>query len=501
MAERTPRRRWLLATLLLLPPAAWILVFHSGHPSPVPRARGYNLIIINIDALRADHLGCHGYPKPTTPFIDRLAREGILFQNARSNSSYTRESVTTLFTGSLPSGGNIPGWRAAPGPDQRTLAEIFSGEGYATALLCNNTFALRDPAFARGFETTWFNPLDQLSQNAPALTARAGDLIQKWAGEQRPFMLYLHYLDPHAPYQPPRSFFDRMSAPYLEKVLPVYDSLRQHCARLIRQGLGPGEIFFENLVGRYDGEIAHVDASVGRLFQILTEAGCRDRTLVVITADHGEEFLEHDYVEHGWTLYEESLRIPLIFWAPSLFQPQRVGEAVSTLDIFTAVTALWGIESESSPFRGRPLFTGSSGLLQARPDPGPILGELLVQHRSVIRSVIRGKWKYLAAQRWLPPEDRPQALGEGETIEGSTNRHTDIWGPVIHEELYDLEHDPGEETNLIGRYPEIQRQLYRIYLDYRRFCRDRGYHKIPALSPPGSLDPAEKEKLKSLGYM
>lgn len=471
-------------------------------PAPLSGHRNYNIIIISIDALRADHLGVYGYTQPTSPFIDQVARQGAVFLNSRANSSYTRESVSVLFTGRLPAAGNTPGWYAQPGTDFPTLAELFSRAGYHTHLLCNNSFALDHPSFKRGFESTWFNSLDQLSGNAPELTQRACGLLRKYSRNPEPFLFYLHYLDPHAPYQPPRSSFDLMGAPFMKKVVPVYDALRQNASRLIAMGFGPGNPHFNNLVGRYDGEIAHVDQSLGKLFQTLQDCGFHKNTMVIITSDHGEEFLEHGYVEHGWTLYEEVLRVPLIFWAPEILTPMVSRNPVSSVDILPTLTTLWDIDQGFSRFDGVPLFAGGDKGLSLLPATRrPFIGELLIQHRSILRTVTAGSWKYLAAWRYLPSEKRFQALQDRTEIEDNPGRHTDSLGPVIHRELYNLTLDPGERKNRIQSDPKIAGRLHRQLMRYLRYCRRRGFNRIEDTGPRQSLSPADREKLKSLGYM
>ncbi len=172
---------------------------------------GYDVLLIVVDALRADHLGAYAYTRDTSPFIDSLAREGIVFERAIANSSYTRESVAALLTGQLPSRSGAYGWLARPGRAAPHLGEIFRRAGYHTGLLSNTT-QLYDPGFNRGFDETQHLPKSwDISREGGRLTKRALDFVAR-AGS-RPVFLYLHYLDPHAPYDPAPGFRQRLPAP------------------------------------------------------------------------------------------------------------------------------------------------------------------------------------------------------------------------------------------------------------------------------------------------
>jgi arylsulfatase A-like enzyme len=157
--------------------------------------KDYNLVVINIDTLRADHLGCYGYGRNTSPFIDSLAGRGVLFERALSNSSYTRESVAVLFSGRLPSASGSVGWNARPSDTTRNLAELFRDAGYQTGFSSNTTM-LTDPLFTKGFdEAEQLTTVWGLSGAGPKLSARAVEFATRHAGGR--FMMYLHYLDPH----------------------------------------------------------------------------------------------------------------------------------------------------------------------------------------------------------------------------------------------------------------------------------------------------------------
>jgi arylsulfatase A-like enzyme len=245
-----------------------------------------------------------------------------------------------------------------------------------------------------------------------------------------------------------------------------------------------------------------VDHSLSELFHTLRDCGFDRNTLVIITADHGEEFLEHRYVEHGWTLYEEVLRVPLIFWAPEILAPGISRNAVSSIDILPTLTTLWGLNLKLSRFDGRPLFSGEGKKLSILPaSRRSFFGETLIQHRNILRTVVAGSWKYLTAWRYLPPENRPRALENRSRIENDPQRFTDCWGRVIHRELYNLALDPGEQENRIKTDSGVAGRLHRQMMRYLRYGRRRRFHRQPDLESRRTLSPEDREKLKSLGYL
>ena len=229
----------------------------------------------------------------TSPFIDEVAAQGIVFDNAMAHSSYTRESISALFTGLLPSSGGSIGYTAKPSARVSNLAELYEEAGYRTGLFSATT-ALNGPEFKKGFDETDFlaKQWDTSGLSRP-LSDRALAFVDG-AGDQK-FMMYLHYFDPHGPYDPPEELYRRFSKKAVEKRLTLYHHARPLLPQLVEQGFGPGEERFEDLLLRYDAEIADVDRAVESLFQGLEDRGKLDNTLVVFTADHGEEFLDHGF--------------------------------------------------------------------------------------------------------------------------------------------------------------------------------------------------------------
>lgn len=476
------------------------LIIFFRHNSP-RLLKGYNLIIICIDALRADHLGCYGYHRDTSPFIDRVAEQGILFEQAMSNSSYTRESVSALFSGQLPSHSEAYGWFAAPSDETCNLGEIFQRKGYVTGLF-SNSVQLKNPAFNKGFDQYGHLPEKwEMSRAGPKLSARALEFVR--INYDRKFMMYLHYLDPHGPYDPPPHLYERFAGAPMKNRLGLYSHVRGNCLALRKKGFGPGEPRFEDMVSRYDAEIADSDHSVETLFVGLKQLGLLENTLIIITADHGEEFLEHDYVEHAWTVYQESLRVPLIFWAPGYFQDNHISRRVSLVDVLPTVLKLMDIKYSEAEFDGTALFIPDKNGCRFKAPTSPQIAELLIQPRNLVRTVIEGDWKYIAAQKWLTLSEREESTRTrqrffAELNEGKRKR-IPLWAPIVHEELYNLSEDPGEKNNLISSNPAIRDRLNNTLRSFKEQCQQ--FSSQEQSDPSAPLSEKERERLRSLGYI
>ncbi len=467
----------------------------AGMSDIISTLNNYNLILVNIDALRADHVGCYGYDRNTSPFINSLAAEGIIFERALSNSSYTRESVAVLLSGKLPSSGNTVGWNAKPSKSIANMGELFSDAGYKTAFF-SDTNMLQHPNFTSGFQEIYHLKKWGVSGNGLQLSVRAGEFIKRCNGKK--FMIYLHYLDPHGPYNPPDELYLRFAESLYPNPLDLYRYVRQNIVSLVKDGFGPGDVRFEDMVTRYDAEIAHTDQSIELLFTHLDNLNLLKNTLVVITADHGEEFLEHGYVEHAWTLYNESLHIPFIVWAPAVIAPKRIAELVSTVDMLPTILAIMAIPHTRSDFDGNCLFTRKGKGFRFTPPDKPFIAELLIQHRNIIRAVIQDDWKYIAALKWLQTQDRAGALSQMKQIEGNKASHLDIWNTVVHEELYNLSKDPQEKNNLVDA--GVKSRLGEIIEEYKNYCRQQGIQDSPDTDKDPPLSEDDIGKLKSLGY-
>lgn len=411
---------WKALALILAVSATLGCVRESAEPLPEPAepCRPQNLILISVDTLRSDHLGTYGYERATSPFIDELAARGTVFERAYSTGSWTIPSHASMMTGLYPRRhgmrrGARTGRTAIPA-DVETLAEAFQRGGFATSGISNMLYLSKQNGFHRGFGS-WsrIGPAQGPGGSMSDISFRALDWVDENPGES--FFMFLHVYDVHSDYHPlknyRRMFAGRYDGPVVDGVeKPLKDHRKGHIK------LGPADA--KHLVDLYDAEIRQFDAGLRRFFALLAAAGVLDDTAVVITADHGEEFLEHGDFLHGRTLYEELVRVPWIMVGPCV-PAARVEAPVSLVDVLPTALALMGVEQPAG-IDGLDVSTWSQE--SAAPSDRPL---------------------YLEADEWY-------GIEEGEfrraVVHGGRKLHLD--GKTGHTEVYDLGSDPGEHTNL-----------------------------------------------------
>ncbi|MCK5851186.1 MAG: sulfatase [Kiritimatiellae bacterium] len=269
-----------------------------------------NIILIIIDTLRADHLGCYGYYRDTSPAIDSLAETGITFLNVHGQSSWTLPAVTSIFTG-LNVKEHGAGRRGnsvyAMNYDVPTIPLMLKREGYSTMGIFNVFLLSEQFGFNKGFDRF---SCDWLGDGRAGLSV---DEAIEWISEyddSAPFFLSLHVFDPHDPYSPP--------SPYDEYFTPSGAQGITWWPALANGSLDSSEENLEHLTGLYDGEIAWTDSQLERLFAYLRNSNLEGNTIIIITADHGEEFLEHQGVGHGYTMHREIVHVPIIIAGPGI---------------------------------------------------------------------------------------------------------------------------------------------------------------------------------------
>jgi arylsulfatase A-like enzyme len=290
--------------------------------------RSINVLLITLDTTRADHLGCYGAGFAETPAIDKLAKEGVLFETVVTPVPTTLPSHTSIMTGLYPlAHGARDNGIFRVGPQAKTLAEILSDRGYRTgavvsAFVLDSQFGL-DQGFATYDDQVSSSALSSVgSQDRRAKDVTTAALAFLDVKSSAPFFLWLHYFDAHGPYEPP--------APYRER-----------------------------FVARpYDGEIAYVDSELQRLFDGLTSRGLMDSTLIVVTADHGESLGEHGEKTHAYFIYEATARVPLIMRGPGLPSGTRMGGLASLVDVMPTILGALELEPPSG-LDGQSLFGGT----------------------------------------------------------------------------------------------------------------------------------------------
>lgn len=314
-----------LAVLVALVPLAMLLL---------KRERPPNVVLISIDTLRQDHVSAYGYPRATTPETDRMAGEGVLFENARSTAPWTAPAHASMFTGLPPSVHQLETREDRLRGDLTLLASLFKQNGYATAAFLNCVYFDRKYGMSEGFDT-----YDVANDDtAERVTQKALDWLS--GRGRKPFLLFVHYFTPHWDLEPPDPFRGMFASRVPDLLYGTYEHLRGY----IDPGVPMPDAIRSQIVALYDGEIRYTDQQIGRLLAYLDEQGLRDDTIVVVTSDHGEEFKEHDSFGHAMTLHAEVNRVPLIVRYPGRLPPgRRLTHPVQISDLPATLAELAGI--------------------------------------------------------------------------------------------------------------------------------------------------------------
>lgn len=365
---------------VLLLVASAVALGSSDPPAPIPGgAPGPpNVVLYVVDTLRADHLGVYGYRLPTSPVLDRWAAGGVVFERAYAPTSWTRPSMVSLFTGlDAISHGVEDRLDVIPG-DVRLLSERLKAKGYATFAAVTNPNVLPAWGFGRGYDG--YEDLDSVGQGTRAdvvsdFFARRMDAL---VGRQ-PFFVYLHVIDPHAPYDPPPPFDERFPR---SPAFPPHQS-----------------------IGSYDGEVAFVDTQFARILESLRSHGVEDDTMVVFVADHGEELFDHGGFGHGAHLFEEVVRVPLVIRFPKgAHAGARVGALASLTDVTPTILRVVG-EPTPPDLDGRDLTELLNDPARRWPDRQLFLSLATTGSESnLVRGVVGKRHKYLRRTRPTPAE-------------------------------------------------------------------------------------------------
>ena len=429
-----------------------------------PEGARPNILLYVVDTLRADALGAYGRDAIETPEVDALASEGWLFERAYAPSSWTRSSMASLLTGVEPGVHGVMQREDVLTEGWSLLSERLSSQGYSTGAIVTNPNIGSFFGFDQGFDE--FHELyarrEPGSVGSTELVTRSDEVTRRaieWIDRHStgPFFLLLLTTDPHWPYLPPEGF-DRYGGDYAG---PVRDG--GNWAK--RTGLAPADR--ERIRSFYYGEVAFNDASFGRLLGHLRESGLEDDTLVIFTADHGEEFWEHGLRGHGKQLFEESLRVPLILRWPALGRPgRRLAGPVALVDVVPTVLDLLGLPV-SDLVQGRSLVGGRdrAASVHARLD----LGE------ESLSALVTGPWKLIRADG------------------------------ARRSALFHLGSDPGERRDLArvesDRVEALEAQLrQRIEHNARERTRRGEATSAPRLADD-ALPPEALEALEALGYL
>ena len=417
---------------------------------------GDSVVLVMVDTLRADHLGCYGYERYTSPHLDNLASAGVLFENFYSVAPWTNPSIASLFTGRYPRAvfPPLPHKKAIgiPLPSQLpTLAERLQLEGYRTVALVDHPGINPELQFDQGFER-WSSLFGEGDFDIWAVTdsdfvlAQVEAALDELRGET--FFLYLHLVYPHRPYMPPPPY-DTMFGPSSPKT---------------------GRVHRQTMINAYDGEVRYTDDLIGRVAGALEGRGLTESTWLVVTSDHGEGFWEHNQAEHGNSFFNELTRVPLV-----LVPPRREGVAglrvespASLVDLKPTILGLAGVEPEAD-LEGRDLRTS---WLNPAEFETPRWLFLASPHTKDVEAaaVVRGDLKYIDRLPWR--RARPA--------------------------LYDLSEDPDEKHNLAESSPRAAEMSRRLQAHLNQTEQQRagllGEDEV-------ELDEEVLDRLRALGYL
>lgn len=453
-----------------------------------------NLLLISLDSVRADHLGSYGYPRETSPHIDALAAEGVVFESTVSETSWTLPTHVTLLTGLSSRVHRVTWHYRAMGNSLTTLAEALRGEGYRTEGFVSGPFLHRIFGLGRGFdryeligESVYDEPGVTLGQvretpelqakrkrqndqfqtirSSPELVRRFEQSLARAAND--PFFIFVHMFDPHYDYDPPEAYWRPFNPDYAGD----FDASGFIDNKSVRRSMSSED--HQQLLALYDGEIRWTDEHIGKMLDLLERYGVAERTLVVVTADHGDEFFEHGNKGHRQTLFDDQLLVPLVLRLPGVLPAgRRLRMQTRTSDIMPTLLDLLGARSEVST-SGRSLVPFIHGDLEEQDLPALSL----LQHRGrIVRALRTSEGKLITTRS-----------------RGAANPQADAAA------FYDLPNDPGEQRPLTdGRqFDAFQAELDRLSREEQELRTRLDLEPAGKLALPTGV----RKALEVLGYI
>lgn len=411
-----------------------------------------HVVLLVLDAARPDYFGCYGHPGGLTPHIDAIAGEGVRFETAIAAAPYTIASMSTVFSGLLPDTHGVRDGRDIYPEKLTNMGDVFRQRGYFTLALAGTQFLTRKYGITRNFDEVIYLRRDEdKADEVATMDMEAAERgIRLAAASGKPAFMYIHLLPPHFPYRPP--------APYDTKLIDSRVVDKEYLRKIRTFRGDETNPLVQELRLHYQNNLIYADALVGQIVDQLKAAGLYDETLLIITADHGEAFAEHGALEHGNTVYDEMIRVPLIIRGPGI-GAAHIGGQVGLVDFFPTLDELFGLTAAVE-------FDGTS-----------FAGELFDVRRPSTETYYSRAYG-----------DRLKFTLRGERFKYHYIDQADF--------LYDLSTDPGERTNLASSRPALTAML-----------RQRGLLLVStntARSGAGSmveLTRDEEEELRNLGYL
>ncbi len=437
--------------------------------------RRWNVLLLTVDTLRADRLGCYGYGRPTSPAIDSLASEGVRFEHAICQRPKTSPSFATILTGTYPAHHGIHDALQLLKPSSVTLAEVLGDAGWTTAAVITNGNLYPDFGFDQGFETYAYGHKD-----AGTGTALSLDWLDANGTMSEPWFLWVHHTDPHTPYDPPKEY-EAMFAEPSGAVGAAFES--------------SDSVAHRRQCDLYDAEIRYTADQMGRILRWIAKNNMRDRTLIVFTADHGESLGEHGYYyEHGLHPYDASGRIPLIISAPGAVPAGVVSPAlVGGVDILPTLMDALGLP-QPEDVQGMSALPAVVGLTEDGPREFVFLEAGYGPHNDVgyTRALRRHDTKYVQRLTgWARLPETPVDFVW--TFDARVERGLQA------DEFYDLRADPGETVNLLNSRSDLARRERETLAAFASQLLHATMASID--DDPTAISPEALESLRGLGYI
>ncbi len=476
-----------------------------------PLPAGSNILLITVDTLRADHLSSYGYVRPTSPVIDRLAAEGVRFDQAQVQWPKTTPSFASIFTSTYAKDNQIVRTAGQPVSCKfAVLAEMLRRQGYATAAVVANAAVGSDFYFDQGFDEfieTWKLHENQQGADpnrAEAVTNLAIGQLDRLKASGKPYFLWVHYLDPHAPYEPPAPYRNRFqNDEHFDPAvrIPLSTKPKQQMWGIGSERMLDGRDELAFYVARYDAEIAYTDDQIGRLLNEMKARGLLEKTLTAFTADHGESLGDHGYYfDHGRFSFQTCLRVPLILHYPGVLATRVDKDPVELIHLAPTLREAAGAKLEDGAWmQGRTLTPrlrgrkepersgggeGEKAGAAAAPSPGIAFSEAGWENNNKWQKVAReGRYKLIFAQ--TRPEQRW------------------IGGEGVRFVLYDLASDPGETKNVIDQNPKEAERLERELWKWDRAPRLDVETDVQGgtCGEQRAVSKETEDLLRSLGYL
>ncbi len=519
--------QWLERPRLMAPTTRW--QEQAGRPSERRDPRP-NVVLVVIDTQRADRLGCYGYSRPTSPRLDALAADAVVFEDCISPAIWTLPAHASIFTGLFPSEHGANWNHQWVDGKLTTMAKVLQQAGYQTVAFSNNVYVSPLTNLARGFD--WFvqpwllhrsrgnsvfgflahalYPAGHVGKWLGTLTAQddgsklTNQLAARWLDHRdrdRPFFLFINYMEPHDPYHPHLPHRELFIEP--NDIGPSYRHAwwpgRFEFSLLKRDCYTPKEL--ELLNQTYDAETRLQDDYVGQLLEILAERIPLDETLLIVTADHGENLGDYHMIGHAWCVYDTLAHVPLIVRYPKRLRPGRTNELVQTTDLLPTVM---------DAVNGGPIATPSTFGRSLLPPPGTSSGASTTASAPASSPATQPEARAAVTERMAAYDtglDKAQAADrrfDRTPFEGVLRAiRQGPWKYIVaedgREELYNLAADPHETNNLINKCRPVARQLAERLGEW--LTRRKPYQGSPTLDGAQRLDDESRRRLRALGYL